>query len=113
MLSLVLLQQYIYTDRIIHTLNILSAAAFFVLVINPLFINDVGFLLSFSAIIGLAYFSPKMIFENRFIQSIWDIVSMSIGAQVATHYLLHCITFMALHFYLLFLISSLFHFQPL
>jgi competence protein ComEC len=84
MLSLVLIQQYIYTDRIIHTLNILSAAAFFVLVINPLFINDVGFLLSFSAIIGLAYFSPKVIFENRFIQSIWDIVSMSIGAQVAT-----------------------------
>jgi len=84
MLSLVLIQQYIYTDRIIHTLNILSAAAFFVLVINPLFINDVGFLLSFSAIIGLAYYSPKMIFENRFIQSIWDIVSMSIGAQIAT-----------------------------
>ncbi|GAB4201330.1 MAG: ComEC/Rec2 family competence protein [Bacteroidia bacterium] len=84
MLSLAVLHRYFYTDRIIHPLNILSAAAFFVLTINPLYINDAGFLLSFSAMIGLMYFSPKYHFENRIIQSIWDIVSMSVGAQLAT-----------------------------
>jgi competence protein ComEC len=84
MLSLIVIQQYIYTDRILHPLNVLSAAAFFVLAYNPFYINDVGFLLSFSAMIGIVYFSPKMIFENKIVQNIWDIVSMSIGAQLGT-----------------------------
>lgn len=84
MLTLIVIQQNFFTDRIIHPLNILSAAAFFVLVYNPLYLNDVGFLLSFSAMVGLVYYSPKYIFENRIIQSIWDIVSMSIGAQLGT-----------------------------
>lgn len=84
MLSLIVVQQNIYTDRIVHPMNILSAAAFFVLVYNPLYLNDVGFLLSFSAMIGIIYFSPQYIFENKIIQNIWDIVSMSIGAQLGT-----------------------------
>lgn len=84
MLSLIVIQQNFYTDRIIHPLNVLSAAAFFVLVYNPLSINDAGFLLSFSAMIGIVYFSPKYVFENRIIQSSWDIISMSIGAQLGT-----------------------------
>ncbi|GIV27065.1 MAG: hypothetical protein KatS3mg027_0879 [Bacteroidia bacterium] len=84
MLSLIVIQQYLYTDRIIHPLNILAAAAFFVLLYNPFFIDDIGFLLSFSAMIGIIYFSPKYIFENQIVQSIWDIASMSIGAQIGT-----------------------------
>lgn len=84
MLSLLVVHKYFYTDRVVHPLNVLSAAAFFVLSINPLFINDVGFLLSFSAMVGLIYFSPKYYFENRIIQSLWNIASMSIGAQLAT-----------------------------
>jgi competence protein ComEC len=84
MLSLSVAHRYFYTDRVIHPLNILSAAAFLILTINPLFINDTGFLLSFSAMVGLMYFSPRYYFENRIIQSIWDIVSMSVGAQLAT-----------------------------
>ena len=84
MLSLIVIQQYLYSDRVGHPLNVLSAAAFFVLLYHPLFINDVGFLLSFSAVIGLMYFSPNYIFENRFVQSVWDIIRMSIGAQIGT-----------------------------
>ncbi|MCX7728064.1 MAG: ComEC family competence protein [Bacteroidia bacterium] len=84
MLSLFIIHQYFYTDRYIHPFNILSAAAFIILVFNPLFIDDVGFLLSFSAMIGLVYFSPHYYFENRILQNIWSIISMSIGAQVGT-----------------------------
>lgn len=84
MLSLIVVHQNFYTNRIIHPLNILSAAVFFILILNPLSINNTGFILSFSAMIGIIYFSPQYIFENRMIQNIWDIISMSIGAQLGT-----------------------------
>lgn len=84
MLSLLVIRQYFYTDRILHPLNVLSAAAFFILVMNPLYINDMGFLLSFSAMVGLIYFSPRYNFNSRILQSIWDLVSISIGAQLGT-----------------------------
>ncbi len=85
MLSLIVIQQNFYTNRILHALNILSAAAFVILCINPFYINDLGFLLSFSAMVGIVYCAPpNCFFENRVLQSIWDIVSMSIGAQIGT-----------------------------
>lgn len=84
MLSLLVIQQYFYTDRMLHPLNVLSAALFAVLLYNPLYINDIGFLLSFSAMIGLEYFSPQWHFQNQILQNIWNMVSMSIGAQLAT-----------------------------
>ncbi len=84
MLSLIVIQQNFYTNRMIHALNILSAAAFVILCINPFYINDIGFLLSFSAMAGIVYCTPDYFFENRVLQSIWDIVRMSIGAQIGT-----------------------------
>lgn len=84
MLSLLVIHQNFYTDRIAHPLNILAASAFLVLLFNPFFINDIGFLLSFSAMIGLAFFSPRYCFDNTILQSVWDIVSMSVGAQLGT-----------------------------
>lgn len=83
-LSLYVIQQNFYTYRSVHPLNMLSAAAFFILIYNPFSIQDIGFLLSFSATTGLIYFAPKIIFENRILQYTWDIASLSIGAQLAT-----------------------------
>ncbi len=97
MLSLFVIQQNFYTDRAIHALNMLSFAAFSVLIYNPLFINDIGFLLSFSAIVGLIYYSPKLILENILLQNIWNIISASIGAQLVTlpitMYFFHSLSF--------------------
>lgn len=105
MISMIVIHQNFYLNRSMHPLNILSAAMLFILIYNPLYINDVGFLLSFSAMVGILYFSPHYVFENTFVQSIWNIVSMSIGAQIGT---LPFVLYYFHGFSLIFLISNIF-----
>ncbi len=84
MLSLLVIHQNFYLDRNLHPLNTLSVAVFIILITNPFYINDIGFLLSFSAMVGIIYFSPKLIFEHAYFQKTWNLLSMSIGAQIGT-----------------------------
>lgn len=68
--------------------NTLAATALISLLINPLDMFDIGFQLSYLAIIGIVYFqklfdswySP----ENRWAKKLWELLSVSVAAQVLT-----------------------------
>lgn len=75
-------------DRYTNIYNTLAASAFLLLLINPYLIMEVGFQLSYLAVIGIVYIQPKIYnwFEvnNWLSDQIWKITSVSIAAQIAT-----------------------------
>lgn len=68
--------------------NILAASAFFLLLIDPYLVMEVGFQLSYLAVIGIVYIQPKIAVgfepDNRILNQIWAITTVSIAAQIAT-----------------------------
>lgn len=68
--------------------NTLSASALLLLLINPLLIFDVGFQLSYTAVAGIvlmqpwlgSFYSPNSWLGNY----IWELITVSIAAQIAT-----------------------------
>jgi competence protein ComEC len=75
-------------SRHISTLNILAVSAFFLLLYNPFFIVDVGFQLSYLAVGGLIILQPVVYdwldIENKWLDKLWALCSVSIAAQVIT-----------------------------
>lgn len=65
--------------------NSLSASAFFLLLYDPKFLADIGFQLSYLAVLGIVFLTPlwKLIFtsNHRVIKPIGDYIGMSISAQ--------------------------------
>jgi competence protein ComEC len=96
-------------SRYINTLNILAISAFALLLYDPLFITDVGFQLSYLAVIGLIVFQPIVYrwlkFKNKWADKLWALCSVSIAAQVITFPLS---AFYFHQFPVYFLISNLF-----
>lgn len=74
--------------RRINSFNSLAAAAFFLLLFNPNMIFEIGFQLSFSAVAGiLLIYKPiykLFYFKKSFFDKIWQLMSISIAAQIAT-----------------------------
>lgn len=72
----------------IKSINIVFFTAFLLLIINPFFIYDAGFLLSFSAVSGIIIFYPVMNdfckSKNKLIKYIWSLGLVSFIAQVST-----------------------------
>ncbi len=68
--------------------NTLSASAFVILSVNPMLITEVGFLLSYFAVLSIVFFYPHiygMIYiKNRWIDKAWVLVAVSISAQIGT-----------------------------
>lgn len=68
-----------------HTLFI---AAFFMLLANPFSLFDIGFQLSFISVLAILYLHPKTLHlfksENKCIKYVWQMVTLSIVAQLAT-----------------------------
>jgi len=68
--------------------NTLAASAFTLLVINPLLIMEVGFQLSYLAVIGIVIIQPWIykLFTPKLwiIDKIWEISAVSLAAQIAT-----------------------------
>ncbi len=68
--------------------NTIFASAFILLIINPFYIFQVGFQLSYLAVLGIIFFQPKISalikIDNRLFKYFWDIVSVSLAAQLAT-----------------------------
>jgi len=100
-------------NRYINTLNILAAAAFLLLVYNPLFIAEPGFQLSFAAVSGLVVFQPLIYqllkFKNKWADRLWSVCSFMFTVQAITF------PFSAYYFHQLpvyFLISNLFVIVP-
>jgi len=100
-------------SRYINTLNILAISAFLLLLYDPLFITDVGFQLSYLAVVGLIVFQPVVykwfLFKNKWADKLWALCSVSIAAQVITFPLS---AFYFHQFPVYFLVSNLFIIIP-
>ena len=75
-------------DRHTNIYNTLAASAFLLLLFDPFLIMNVGFQLSYLAVIGIVYIQPKiygLIVTNYWLSDqIWTITSVSIAAQIIT-----------------------------
>jgi len=72
-----------------NSYNIISFAAFCLLVYDPFLIWDVGFQLSFLAVLGLIYLQPiiRQCYQvkNKWLDKLWSAIAMSTAAQMATY----------------------------
>ncbi|MCF0207071.1 MAG: ComEC/Rec2 family competence protein, partial [Bacteroidales bacterium] len=70
------------------SLNGVFASMFILLIINPFNIVNIGFQLSYSAVIGIIILQPKLyeIFEvkNKILDWLWSLTAVSVAAQLAT-----------------------------
>lgn len=68
--------------------NTLAASAFFLLLINPYLLMEVGFQLSYLAVSGIvlmySWFYNWFSFNNWLFDKIWQLTSVSLAAQIAT-----------------------------
>jgi competence protein ComEC len=88
--------------------NTLAASAFVLLISNPFYLWDVGFQLSYAAVLSILIFfksiSGLLYFKNKFLRWIWQLCAVSLSAQVFT------LPLVIYHFHqlpLLFLFSNL------
>lgn len=68
--------------------NIIGASALLLMIFNPYIMTEVGFKLSYLAVIGIVYLHPIIVkwfsFKNKLLQSTWEITAVSIAAQATT-----------------------------
>ena len=68
--------------------NTLFMSAFAMLVVNPNFLYDVGFQLSYAAVLSIIFFQPIVdkLYKptNKISRFTWDMISVSIAAQLGT-----------------------------
>lgn len=68
--------------------NTLAASAFLLLLYNPYFLWDVGFQLSYTAVLSIVLFMKPVykwiFFQNKLLNAIWKLNSITISAQVFT-----------------------------
>lgn len=70
------------------SIHALFIAAFFMLLINPFSLFDIGFQLSFVSVLSILYLQPRasgiIKIENKYIRNIWQLFTLSLVAQLAT-----------------------------
>ncbi|GHT06397.1 hypothetical protein AGMMS49525_14640 [Bacteroidia bacterium] len=68
------------------TLNTVAIAAFFMLLYEPFYLFDVGFQLSFLAVISIVLINPPLVklyrSRNPLLKYLWDMISVSVSAQM-------------------------------
>jgi competence protein ComEC len=68
--------------------NTLAASAIFLLLINPYMITEVGFQLSYFAVIGIVAFQKGFYdlleVKNKWLDKVWQLTCVSIAAQIST-----------------------------
>jgi len=86
MLSVFIIGNLLKRNR--DTINTLAISALFLLLINPLLIFNVGFQLSYAAVLGILIFHQpiyKLLYiKNTLFDGIWSITVLSFAAQLAT-----------------------------
>ena len=72
--------------RQVSIYNVLAASAFTLLLWNPFWLFDVGFQLSYLAVVGIVYFQPKirklLIFKNKIANWAWEATAVGLSAQL-------------------------------
>ncbi|MCO4291365.1 ComEC family competence protein [Solitalea sp. MAHUQ-68] len=75
-------------NRYTNIYNTIAVSVFFLLLLDPYLLFDVGFQLSYIAVWGIIYFQPKIYkwfyTENKALNYLWTMTSVSISAQLAT-----------------------------
>ena len=75
-------------DRNTNIYNTLAASAFALLILDPFILFEVGFQLSYLAVIGIVFFQPRVYktvyLKNKWLDKIWILISVSIAAQIVT-----------------------------
>lgn len=68
--------------------NSLAASAFLLIVINPFSLWDVGFQLSYTAVLSIVVFQPYLnrwlYFENKLLKGLWSLNAVTLSAQILT-----------------------------
>jgi competence protein ComEC len=86
MFSFVLIGSEMQRDTSIY--QSLMISAIILLLMDPNVLFQLGFLLSYFAVIGIVFFHPKLyallFFKNKFADKIWQVTCVSIAAQLAT-----------------------------
>lgn len=86
MFSFVLIGQQM--RRPISIYNSLAGSALFLLIVNPLWLFNIGFQLSYLAVLGIVVFQPLFyhwwIPSNQWVDKIWTLITVSLAAQLAT-----------------------------
>jgi len=86
MFSLIVLGEVL--DRKSSIYNTLAGAAFIMLLYDPFYLWDVGFQLSFAAVVSIVAFMKPIYnwfyFRNRIIDGAWTLSSVTLAAQVLT-----------------------------
>lgn len=106
MFTFILLGKFIGKNGNVY--NTLAASAFVLLIINPFYLWDVGFQLSYAAVFSIiVFFRPVnnlLYFKNRTLRWMWQLCAVSLSAQVFT------VPLVVYHFHqfpVLFLVSNL------
>ncbi|MDF1549495.1 MAG: ComEC/Rec2 family competence protein [Bacteroidales bacterium] len=70
------------------TYNSIAASAFIILLINPMALFNVGFQLSYLAVIAIIFFQPRIYrlldIKNKWMDWVWKLTTVSIAAQIGT-----------------------------
>ncbi|MEZ5067378.1 MAG: ComEC/Rec2 family competence protein [Bacteroidia bacterium] len=86
MISIILIAKYLRRDS--YMLNTTLASAFIILCINPFALTEVGFQLSYLAVIGIVYLHQRFVTlfytSNHLLNAAWQLTSVSICAQLVT-----------------------------
>lgn len=71
-----------------NTYNNIFLSAFLLLLYQPSLLFDVGFQLSYSAVVAIVYFQPKIVglfvVKHRLLRWAWELTAVSIAAQIGT-----------------------------
>jgi len=71
-----------------HPLNVILASAFLLVLVEPVRLMDVGYQLSYAAIVGIITIHPLLVrllrVKNRVLHWIWEAISVSLAAQLST-----------------------------
>ena len=75
-------------NRKSFTMNALAASALFMLIYNPLYLFDIGFQLSYGAVISIILINPYLVrlkeFQSKISGYFWELSCVSTAAQIGT-----------------------------
>lgn len=78
----------VFSEERFSGFSALSLAAFLMLVYQPMYLFDISFQLSFVAVFSILLFYPSLShfvhFRNRVARYVWNVLSLSIAAQLGT-----------------------------